>query len=430
MSPLTGSLGSLLEQFKKNAPAWLASADAKFDIDYAGNRAYDGAVKTPTALTTISRASSKYAVSSAGAYTLFGSGALTMTDLGINGEEARTELTQHNDNTNDTSWASNHLTRLPGQIGPDVANATANLLTDDAVSSVHNAAPASVTFSLGTTYVMAYMVKTGTDNRIQLLFPISAFTNQAFANFNLTTPAVTLVGSSVAASGIISVGGGYFICWFAAPCTAGATGVPAIVRANADNMTRSAAYVGSGTTITGWLLACQAGSFPLSPIYNPNGANQVKAADNISIAQGPWFNGVAGTWYVKARVPVVAIPDAVLLIGNGAKGLKMGLDIGGDRMRLQVFHGSQRGDTGSNAATMTPGAIVKAALSYDGVGVPLFSVNGATVASAATPPQADFDTSPLSILSTDTPSNSWNDFLAEIAFLPTKNQTQLNALTT
>lgn len=269
------------------SPSWIL-AGASLDIYPAAGLYYDGSVTTFAAIATTTHSAGAYSWDSTGKFTQFAASTPRITDLGLLMENATVQMVQQNTNLGSGTWTKNNLTPTTGQTSPDPANATANSLNNGAATGVHNAASQNASFVSGTTYVSSVYFKAGTDFRLQVALPSGQFGATAFANFNLSSVAVTLTGAAITASGIIPLAlPGWYRLYIAAPATASTSGAAiTLTRIPADNSVRSVSYAGDSTTVTTWLPGTEIGNYPSSPIQNANSATLARAVDNIQITGG------------------------------------------------------------------------------------------------------------------------------------------------
>lgn len=430
-----------LANYTRSAPVTPSSpffADARMHAVYTSNTAWwNGQIKLPSYFNFVTRTTTnKQALQSSGAYTTFGAATLAITDLGLSAEEAASNILGFSNAVNSTSWVATQVTLTAGQTSPDGAS-TATLVNENTTASIsHNFQPASKSFTAGQNYQIGAWVAPATGAFLQLLFPAAGGDGTEYANFDPATGTITKGGSMVAATAVLE--GSFWHVTCVGPAAAGGGARSAVCQVIASMAaTRQQAFAGAGKTLTIWQPQVTLSSatlwIPRSPIITTSSVTVARNADNIAMQQSTWMVPAGQTMFIKARVAGNLVVGATALAGNADKGVQFAIDSGGTKLRMQVFHGSQRGDTGTNGPAITAGSIVKAALSYDGVGTPLFSVNGTTVANSATPSQADWDTSALQVGARNTagtPSNFWNDFVQEVYVGPVHTQAELNVMTT
>lgn len=134
-----------------------------------------------------------YAPNAAGVYLPFAANELVRTDLGLQTVPTRTQLISVAPYAlSDANWAVVSATKTAGQVGPANLNASdAGLVTCTASASASFITAPSTTYTSGTTYTISQFVKAGTQSLVQLTGGSAAFGTSQYANFNLTTGAVT-----------------------------------------------------------------------------------------------------------------------------------------------------------------------------------------------------------------------------------------------
>lgn len=352
-------------------------AGASADFYFAGNKYWDGAADTFGNIFTVARASSAYSYNSAGVFTSFSSDQARITDLGLLCENAATNVVQQNVNMT-TGWTNTNNTIATGQTSPDPNNATACTVTDTAVSGTHICAAANFTYVLSTRYCQSIIAKAGTGSLVQLTFPTAAFSGTTrYANFNLSTGAITANGGGVTA-GITAFGNGWYQCWISAVCTTGTAAAACdIIRINSSSATRVPTYTGAATTIFVWLAQTEVGAGPSSPIVNTTSASITRAADNITITGSAATTAVyaAKSAYSDTNTCNFATQNVVCNIGAAL---------------LQASSNTQmQTSNGTNTATVTipaSGTIaseVKTAYGFDGTNLTVWANSSILVSTAA-----------------------------------------------
>lgn len=382
--PALVALHRLINPDQQSAlPSWVLSPSATAAIDPVNNRAWSVAtgVITADAALSVSRASSGYAWSTAGVFTLYGTGTLRRSDLGAIIENAATNVTQQNTDISNAAWTKTSQTATPGQTGPDPANATANLLTNVVAASAHTAVATNFSFLNATAYVTYAIGKVGTDTRIQLTFPGTAFTGLPYANFDLSTGAVVGSGGTGGTSGVVSLGGGWVLCYLAATSTAAfSQSASNLVRVNAAAATRAVSYTPAGAdTVIIWLPGTETGSFPTSPIPNPASASATRAADNVTPASAfQTAMDAAKSAYIRTQ-KLMGSTTPRLIDFAGTASLRIAAGPTGTTVSC---NGSGSTATATIGGAGTTTGDVRAAFSFDGVTNKAVA-NGGTLATAA-----------------------------------------------
>jgi hypothetical protein len=366
-------------------PAWVLSgsggqAATSLDLDFANNRAWSAAAgeTTPGALLTFVRSTTGLGLNAAGAWSSFAIDAPRATDLGWLIEVARTNLLQQSTDLTNASWVATSCTVVPAQAAPDgTTNAVA--LLDLAASSTHLIGNATVSFTSGTVYMLAVRAKQGTGTLLQLTYQTTRFTSGPYANFDLNAGTRTQTGGTLVASGIISEGDGWYVCYIVATATSTGTGQAVLARINSGTDSRLPTYVGNLNTVLVWNPAVFAGNQTIvsSPIYTV-GSSVARSGDSIipGAAAKALMDAATSAYSETRRVMGGNTPRIVDFAGVAS--LQSGVGPTGTTV-LTV---------GASTATATIGGtgtvlgLVKAAFSFDGSNNEAIA-NGGTQATTA-----------------------------------------------
>jgi len=216
----------------------------------------------------------------------------TFESLGLEIEEARTNLILQSEDL-DTTWSETRATlSLNSVVAPNGALTADRLIasTDNNThftSQTFTGTAASHTFSV-------YAKASGLNHVALRLF--NGTSQVGLAYYNLSTGATGTVTAGTAA--ITSVGNGYYRCSLTATLAASASCTSDIQLANADNTNSFIGNAFDGVTL--WGTQVELGAFATS--YIPTVASQVtRAADAASMTGtnfSSWFNQGEGTLYI------------------------------------------------------------------------------------------------------------------------------------
>lgn len=275
-------------------------------IDFTTNTATVNGVSTPISnLLSITRASTQTVVDTSGNYTTASSGALAISNAGLQIYPATTNLVLQSQALNNASWTLSHVSVADNTgVAPD-GTSTASTFTADGVSAAH-LFQQSVTFANNTDYVLSIHAKMGTNRFLQMTLGGSA----ACVNVDLQTGAVNCVqsagGTSQGTNVVLGVkalpNGWYRIAWMfrgVNTMTSVAFEITSSLGAPRNN-----AIAASGN-INVWGIQLEA-SRTVSPYIPTTTATVTRAADNISLT-----GALATALAASAGTVVMAVTSAV-----------------------------------------------------------------------------------------------------------------------
>jgi hypothetical protein len=197
------------------------------------------------------------------------------TRVGPNGliEAGNTNLAFHSESwVSGNNWGLLLLTNATGAIAAPNGTITANALSPTAVSGVHfmtGNSSTTVIYTSGTIYTQSAFFKAGTGaagQLVQLTFASARFTQEGYANFDLSAGTVSVVSGSSAdanrAAKIENYGNGWYRCIFTATCNITGTGVsliPVLITASGSGRTPSFTGV-TGDILYAWGAQVEVGS--------------------------------------------------------------------------------------------------------------------------------------------------------------------------
>jgi hypothetical protein len=270
------------------APAW--TLDGDFGLNWLTNESWDGIeLGTASDYVECSRGSGKWLrFAAAPYYRWIEVDELPLSDLGLNIEDQQTNLVlKSRDFTDVTYWGQSNIgVPTKDQTGPDGIANSACLVTENTATARHGineVAGNPVAMTNGITYLSAVIVKAGTCGIIQLTYPLSRMGGGGYANFDLTNGVAGSTGGTVAASGMLAIGGGWYRCWLAAACTNSGTGNININLCTATNNTRNFSYLGTSRNFTIWACDLVAGTTGISSPIETELAAATRMADVITL---------------------------------------------------------------------------------------------------------------------------------------------------
>jgi hypothetical protein len=214
-------------------------------------------------------------------------------------EETRTNLITYSEDLGDASWTKSGTTVSANATASPDGTANADKVLETSATSTHFAFPAIAAVTSGVAYTGVYYFKAGENTFIQLTFSTTQFGSGQYANFNLSTGAVTAESGGVAR--ISNAGDGWYRCSFTATCsTSGnATCFPVLIRSALIG--RLPSYAGdSSRGLYVWGAQLEAGAFPTS--YIPTEASALTRNADVATMTGTnfsdWFNAAEGTFAV------------------------------------------------------------------------------------------------------------------------------------
>jgi hypothetical protein len=307
----------------------------------------------------------------------------TDESLGLLIEEQRTNTQTRSEEFNDTgAWTVRQTTVTANTIVAPSGSITGDTLTQDTANNTHGITSTIVVTS-GTTYCWSVFLKAGLSTVAQLTFGNTGgtFSGVGYANFNLSTGVVSATGGTLVASGIQSVGNGWYRCWIVATATASAATNNWIVIADSTTYTRLGTYTGNGYSgIYIWGAQVEAGAFPTSYIATTAAGTVTRNADAASMTGtnfSSWYNAAEGTLYAEINPKALAASSGAVINDNTTS----------NRIRIATASTSDQTlitTSGTAQATLDAGTPVidtsmKLASSYK-VNDFALSLNGGTVA--------------------------------------------------
>jgi len=192
-------------------------------------------------------------------------------------------------------------------LGTNTANAISP--TSGNTSHLKVGSDGSASFTSGTIYTESGFFKQGTGNAgryVQLTYPVSRFTQEGYANFDLQLGTVAVVSGTSAdtnrAASIENYGNGWYRCRFTATCnSAGTTNGISISLIEASGATRLPTFSGTTTDVLyGWGAQTETGSVATSYIPTTTAAATRNAeVINLSGAVSGCIGQTEGTIYVE-----------------------------------------------------------------------------------------------------------------------------------
>ena len=219
---------------------------------------------------------------------------VTLAPRGLLIEEARTNLLTYSEQFDNAAWTKTRSSVVANTTTSPDGTANADTLVEDTTAAATHPISAAVTLTAAAHAYSVYLKANGRSwAQLNLLS-----TANAFANFNLSTGAIGVVGAAATAS-IQNAGNGWYRCTIVATTAAGAN-TAAVYPASADNVI---SFTGSGAAAL-FLYGAQleAGSFATS--YIPTVASTVTRNADVATMTGTnfssWYNQSEGTFVGEA----------------------------------------------------------------------------------------------------------------------------------
>jgi len=301
-------------------------------------------------------------------------------------------------------------------------------------SNVTNA----VTYTSGTIYTQSAFFKAGVGvgTRIQLTFGGTRFSQNGYANFDLSAGAVLVVSGSTAdsnrAARIENYGNGWYRCSFTAICTSNGTTVgiiPTII--NASGATRLPSFAGTVTDyVLGWGAQLETGSVATS--YIPTTTGSVTRNADVVLVTGAVSGSIGqtqGTIYAEVDARNFTVNSRLISISNGTQSNRITtLFFGTNVIRLLATVGGL-GQVAINSSSLSAG-IIKFAIGY-ALNDYAFYVNGVQVGTSSSALVPACNAVILGSVDSLTGSSVMNDRIRAVALYTTRlTNAELAALTT
>jgi hypothetical protein len=311
----------------------------------------------------------------------------TLAAQGLLIEESRQNLCLQSEAFNTlANWSTNNSSITANAVNSPAATLTADQITEDSATAFHSVSQSGISYTSGTAYTFSVFAKANSRSIVQIAPGTGAFSAGPYANFNLSTGAVSATGGGASAT-IQNCGNGWYRCTMTATADATVSAFIFFVMQTSGTATRLQTYLGDGASnLYLWGAQVEAGAFSTSYIPTTTTA-LTRSADVASVnTLSPWYNASASTLYTEFTTPV---PTSV---NNSA--VVVGFDDGTANNRFSNFYVSNTGAvsaiqtiagvqsfTITGASGLTLSNIQKGAASYQ-AGSYAMSVNGA-------PPVAD-----------------------------------------
>lgn len=291
---------------------------------------------------------------------------LTLTPLGQQFWESRTNLALWSEDFTNAAWTKVSTTITGNDtLAPDGTN-TADLFT---VTSTFDSVQGGVTVISGATVACSVFAKRGNHDWIRLTLLNGG--NEVRAWFNLATGSVgsqTATGTGVPGGIFIQpAANGFYRCVLVGAITGATSYTFLTASASADaSFTRV-----SGGTRFQWGAQIEQGA-DASPYISTTTTAIIRAADVASETGLAWLNQTQGTFVVEGIAPS-NFSDSPVAVGDASARIMAGFTTG---RAAQSWNGSISLATSN---TVTAGSAFKIAFSYDSVGRAI-SMNGGAVA--------------------------------------------------
>ena len=239
---------------------------------------------------------------------------VTLAPRGLLIEEARTNLLTYSEQFDNAAWTKTRSSVVANTTTSPDGTANADTLVEDTTAAATHPISAAVTLTAAAHAYSVYLKANGRSwAQLNLLS-----TANAFANFNLSTGAIGVVGAAATAS-IQNAGNGWYRCTIVATTAAGAN-TAAVYPASADNVI---SFTGSGAAALFLYGAdLEAGGFTTS--YIPTVASTVTRNADVAAMTGTnfssWYNQSEGTFVAETSLATAVRPrsEGIVGVSNGS----------------------------------------------------------------------------------------------------------------
>jgi hypothetical protein len=174
-----------------------------------------------------------------------------------------------------------------------------------------------ISITAGVVYTASVYAKA---NGYNLLYLNAAFSFAAYATFNLSTGAISAVGSGSAA--IVSVGNGWYRCSVTGTAVSTQTAGPYFQVNNTQTGATDDTYVGDGTSgLFLWGAQLEVGAFPTSYIGPTTTTAITRTADVASVTGtnfSSWYRQDEGSAYIDFSLPTITGNTAIFSFSQAA----------------------------------------------------------------------------------------------------------------
>jgi hypothetical protein len=222
----------------------------------------------------------------------------TLAAQGLLIEESRQNLCLQSEAFNTlANWSPNNSSVTANAVNSPAATLTADQITEDNATAFHGVSQSGISYTSGTAYTFSVFAKANSRSIVQIAPGTGAFSAGPYANFNLSTGAVSATGGGASAT-IQNCGNGWYRCTMTATADATVSAFIFFVMQTSGTAVRLQTYLGDGASnLYLWGAQLEAGAFPTSYIPTTTTA-LTRAADVASVnTLSPWFNASAGTIY-------------------------------------------------------------------------------------------------------------------------------------
>jgi len=307
----------------------------------------------------------------------------TLTSLGYLSEEQKTNLalvsTAFTVDTGTSTVAS----------GATMLGQACYRTTADGTSSTHFVTNASLTLTGATEYTTSVFVKSiSGDNLIQLTVSANATTTDVYANFNLSTGAVTASGVGATKSRIVNYGNGVYRLSITFTTVAVPTAGSIIVLSTVANGTSTRIPTNTSSNVFDWF-GCQVETGKsLTSLIPTFGTALTRSADSAIFTDVSWLDQTKGTFVVNFIPRILDGSTLRRVISVTDAGALNTIEAGTSSAAVLQLTSAVAGVTSfapTSANTCTENTPAKFALVYSSGGKTV-CLNGGAVSSNATSP--------------------------------------------
>lgn len=324
-------------------------------------------------------------------------------------EPGRTNLVKMN------SSAATAGTLTSGETDPE-GTSLAYLYTATATTTGQqwSTGASTIAYANGTTYTTSAFVKAGTFDRVQMFISSSVVaTGNAYANYYLNgSGSVSAAGASITASGIQSLGTGWYRIWMTFTATGASTNTLAFCKIITGSETRAPSVAGSSQTMYFYGAQVEVGATLTS--YIPTTTASATRGADIAYETMP-FSFKAATIYAAGTVPYFSSAQSTARLISAASSTSNTAYInrplsGSDHINGQVTTGGVSQANIDSGQAPAQGATVKAAMgmAIDDVGI---SGNGATAVDDTSTPNGLPTISAIYIGQDSASGNQWGGYV-------------------
>ena len=230
-------------------------------------------------------------------------------------EPQRVQLVQYSEYLNGLNKIGTTITTNETTSPEGIENA--NKITANGVSGDHQLYTQSISFTSGTSYSISIFAKADTNNFIQFVTHGGTFSNNAWANFDLSNGTTGTIGSDATAS-MEDYGNGWYRCILTATATATiSSSISLFMITSATAIRGESNALSTSSFLYGFQV--EAGSYPTSYIPNHSGGSVTRNADGQTLDITNLISSTEGTLFFHLKdAKSHSQTNKILGIGDGS----------------------------------------------------------------------------------------------------------------